>query len=70
MKIKYRDYFSEAVRMNKKLIKLIDELSKVRVYNSCGVFQGVMIRDNKKAYKLILKARKIMEKEKAKNYEK
>lgn len=56
--------------MSKQLIKLIDELSKIRIYNSCGVFQGVMIRDNKKAYKLILKARKIMEKEKAKSYEK
>lgn len=47
--------------MDKKIIKLINELSKIRVYNSCGVFQGVMIRDNKKAYQLIKEARKIMD---------
>lgn len=46
--------------MDKQLIKLINELSKIRIYNSCNVFQGVMIRDNKKAYMLVKRARKIM----------
>jgi hypothetical protein len=49
-------------KINKEALKIIKDLASVRVYNSCGVFQGVMIRDNKKAYKLTLKARKLISK--------
>lgn len=48
--------------LNKQALRIIKELASVRVYNSCGVFQGVMIRDNKKAYKLTLKARNLIKK--------
>ncbi|GAB1376870.1 hypothetical protein MASR1M48_17220 [Lactococcus petauri] len=46
---------------DKKIIKLINELATVRVYNSCGAFQGVMVRDQKKVYSLVKKARKLVE---------
>mgnify|MGYP003609232967 CR=1 FL=1 len=43
-----------------KAMQIIKELATIRVYNSCGVFKGVMIRDNEKAYELTLKARKLI----------
>lgn len=45
----------------KQFIEIVQSLSEVRVYNSCGVFKGVMIRDNEKTYELIKKARKLVE---------
>ena len=44
----------------KQLLRILDQLSKIRVYNSCGVFQGVMIRDQKKVYSLVMESRKII----------
>ena len=42
------------------LIELINELSKVRLYNSANVFKGPMIRDKALVHDLVLKARKVM----------
>lgn len=44
------------------LIKIIDRLSKIRIYNSCGVFKGVMIRDQEEVYSLVKEARELIKK--------
>ena len=43
-----------------KLIELIGQLSKVRLYNSANIFKGPMIRDKALVHDLVLKARKVM----------
>lgn len=43
-----------------KLIELIVQLSKVRLYNSANIFKGPMIRDKALVHDLVLKARKVM----------
>lgn len=42
------------------VFSLIKNLSEVRVYNACGAFKGVMIRDNERAYELIKEARELV----------
>ncbi len=44
------------------LIEIIERLSKIRIYNSCNVFKGVMIKDQEACYKLVKEARDVIEK--------
>lgn len=44
------------------LIEIIERLSKIRIYNSCNVFKGVMIRDQEACYELVKEARGVIEK--------
>lgn len=43
-----------------EFIVIIEKLSKIRIYNSCGVFKGVMIRDQEEVYLLVKEARELI----------
>ena len=45
-----------------EFIVIIEKLSKIRIYNSCGVFKGVMIRDQEEVYSLVKEARELIKK--------
>ena len=45
-----------------EFIVIIEKLSKIRIYNSCGVFKGVMIRDQEEVYSLLKEARELIKK--------
>jgi hypothetical protein len=44
------------------LLKIVEQLSEVRLYSACGVLKGVMVRDNEKVFHLVKEARILLEK--------
>lgn len=50
------------MKTERRMALLIKKIAKIRTYNSCGVFKGVMIRDQKKAHRLIMQSRALIEK--------
>ena len=48
--------------LQEELFNLVNKLSEVRLYNSCNVFKGPMVRDVKLVYELVMEARKLIEK--------
>lgn len=47
--------------MNERILRLIQELSKVRLYSACGVMNGIRVGDNQKVYELVKEARFILD---------
>ena len=44
-------------------LKLVAEISKVRLYDALGVRKGIMVKDNELVFDLVKRARKLISKE-------
>ena len=47
-------------KREKKLVELVLDLSKVRLYNSANIFKGPMIRDKGMVHDVVMRAREVL----------